>query len=431
MHTNVQIIRLTRSSRGFTGPKYNSKVPHLAYFSTSPDISSPKLTTPIPKLNISDLCITLEEIKSCVHAKEYGSDPDIFCLAVELGKNDLIKELLETGADPSVYNDFGIKIASYKGNKELVELLLADHRVDQNNSVCKAIRLAAMEDHTDIVDLLLPRVGPKYFGYLTKWAAEYGKVDMFRILLNDPRTNLSDTDKKEIIHNAMRSYLETKGHTSGQLLWYTQTKPNIAILKMIFADGRFDINTDNGYILRMSAEHGHARVVDMVLSKFKNINLSGIDEALESASCQGHINIVKKILADPRSNPNPAYRRVYSYTQSNPNQPGLRTIGRLLRQDSRFDPSADNNALLIDAARNGYLDFVKKLVKIPSVINGPNITFAIEEAICWNRGEIVRLLLSRAKLTLYDINSILECALEYERNNIIELIQANDKFNNE
>ena len=72
----------------------------------------------------------------------------------------MVKILLRyTSVDPSTL-DNAIRLASDRGHSKVVELLLADERVDPTSCDNEAVELARTNDHTDVLEMLLadPRV---------------------------------------------------------------------------------------------------------------------------------------------------------------------------------------------------------------------------------------------------------------------------------
>ncbi|KAI1387916.1 ankyrin repeat-containing domain protein [Hypoxylon trugodes] len=117
------------------------------------------------------------------------------------GRTALVRMLLEEGLDPEERDNTAkltpLAIAAEMGHEEVVELLLADHRVDPNSrggDGWTSLMLAAMGGHESIVELLLKKDGldvntvddiyqctPLY------WAARQGREGVLRLLLADKR----------------------------------------------------------------------------------------------------------------------------------------------------------------------------------------------------------------------------------------------------
>src|SRR5690606_5459841 len=77
----------------------------------------------------------------------------LFKTASQFGSVEIIENLLQHGADPSIENNYPISIAVEKGFTDLVRLLLNDTRV--NPDVLNNIGKAAELGYTEIVEMLL------------------------------------------------------------------------------------------------------------------------------------------------------------------------------------------------------------------------------------------------------------------------------------
>jgi len=144
------------------------------------------------------------------------SDP--VCVAVELGNYDLVNALLLEGCDPTLGKNYALSIAAYLGNVNILKLLMSHEKVNANANNCNALRCAAVEEHAEVVDLLLPLSNPaENDNYMIKWAAEYGKVDMFWTYLKDKRFNPETDTKNEILYAVFNAQKSTKGHSAE---WY-------------------------------------------------------------------------------------------------------------------------------------------------------------------------------------------------------------------
>ena len=81
-------------------------------------------------------------------------------MAAHYGHFELVKFLLEKGADPSINNNILIVWASSNGHHELVKILLMDSRVDPSTGDNFPIQCASQNGHHEVVKILLedPRV---------------------------------------------------------------------------------------------------------------------------------------------------------------------------------------------------------------------------------------------------------------------------------
>jgi ankyrin repeat protein len=171
---------------------------------------------------------------------------------VVLGKRrkitlEIIKELIEEGADPKAENSLALRWAADKGHLEIVKLLLPLSNPKANNS--DALRYAALHGHLEVVKLLLPLSDPEaYNSEALRSAAQNGHLEVVKLLLpvSDPKAC-------------------------------------------------------NSYALRLAARNGHLEVVKLLLPlsdpKARN------SEALRCASSNGHLEVVKLLspVSDPKA----------------------------------------------------------------------------------------------------------------------------------
>lgn len=136
---------------------------------------------------------------------------DAFRFAAEKNHNKTLVYLLNDNSfDPTVDDNYLLRIASYHGYERAVELLLTDKRVNPSSMKQYAIRMASHRGHKFIVDLLLQdyRVDPSAnHNYAIIHASLNGHVDVVKRLLQDYRVDPSDSNCE-----AFRLALENK-HT--------------------------------------------------------------------------------------------------------------------------------------------------------------------------------------------------------------------------
>ncbi|MDD4083272.1 MAG: ankyrin repeat domain-containing protein [Sphaerochaetaceae bacterium] len=106
---------------------------------------------------------------------------------------EVIKRLIDEGADPNISDSYPLRWAAEKGYTDIVKLLIpfSDSKINCNH----ALRSAAKNGHIDIVKLLIPVSDPKENGsYVLRCAAEYGHVDIVKLLIpvSDPSVNDSE-----------------------------------------------------------------------------------------------------------------------------------------------------------------------------------------------------------------------------------------------
>jgi len=91
----------------------------------------------------------------------------------------VIKELLEEGADPKANDSFALGWAAENGHVEIVKLLIPVSDPKARDS--EALRLAAEREYTEIVKLLIPVSDPKAnSGEILRLAAKKGLNERMR-----------------------------------------------------------------------------------------------------------------------------------------------------------------------------------------------------------------------------------------------------------
>lgn len=179
-----------------------------------------------------------------------------FGLASEFGQASIVRSLLEDGrADPAVEGNFPIIVAASSGYPRVVELLMADDRVDagddDNEAIIGAVRASGHPEvsfeYETVVRLLLTndRVNPSARNnYCIRKATEIGQTNVVRMLLADKRVNPTANDNYAIQAAAERGFE--------------------AIVRLLLEDKRVNPTADDNYGLRKAAEQGFDTIVELL-----------------------------------------------------------------------------------------------------------------------------------------------------------------------
>jgi ankyrin repeat protein len=204
---------------------------------------------------------------------------DGYSMVARIAKSILSSWCIDKKCVDDVVDDYGYRIfmvAARHGHTSVVELLLADPRVDKASidHVCTrgstALMLAASNGHTSVVEHLLA----------------------------DPRVDRSSID-----------HADGFGWTA---LMRAAKKGNTSVVELLVADSRVDkasIDHVDGYgwtALMVAAQHGHTSIIELLLAD-PRVHKASIDHAnnngntaLMVAAEHGHISIAELLLADPR-----------------------------------------------------------------------------------------------------------------------------------
>lgn len=136
--------------------------------------------------------------------------------ATQNGDVNEVRDLLAAGANPSAFGNAPIQWAAQYGHLEVIRLLLSDPRVDPS-----------VEDN-----------------YAIQMAAQYDYLEVVRLLLSDQRVDPTNLD------NAPIRYASANGH--------------LEVVQLLLADPRVDPSADNNYAIRWAAMNNHPEVVQFL-----------------------------------------------------------------------------------------------------------------------------------------------------------------------
>ena len=134
--------------------------------------------------------ITRETIDDLMTAPEYRKPMSentngLFQLFAARGDLEMVRYLLDHGANVHVNDDTALGCASVNGNRDVVELLL-DRGADIHAKDSWALRFASVNGHRDVVELLLDRGADIHAqdDCALRWASETGHRDVVVLLLD-------------------------------------------------------------------------------------------------------------------------------------------------------------------------------------------------------------------------------------------------------
>ncbi|KAJ3127030.1 hypothetical protein HK100_009973 [Physocladia obscura] len=267
------------------------------------------------------------------------ADDDNYAIqcAAEAGHIEIVLKLLSlpsaVGINPAGKNNYAMKRTAWNGHTEIFRILLNDPRTDPAVAMNEPIRNATINGHTAIVEMLLndPRrdtIDPSsHNNYAITQAAARGHYKCVRILASDSRVDILDLN---IFRNAC-----VNGHAK--------------IVEFLLGLPQFDPTAVPSELFLTAVSNGHVKVVEVMLEN-PRFTFPFNDLVFDDAVNRGHIEIVRLLLADSRFKPT---KRLFILGNNT-------SILKLLLEDERIDPSADNNA----AIQNKYSSNSKPLVEI-------------------------------------------------------------------
>lgn len=151
--------------------------------------------------------------------------------------------------NPSINNNYAIRLTSENGHLEVVELLLSDPRVDPTVNNNEAIRSASVNGHLEVVGLLLSdsRVDPSdNNNYAIQRASRCGQAEVVKLLLSDPR-------------------VDPTVNNNGAIRW-ASINGNVGVVNLLLNDDRVDPTADNNYAIQWASSCSHLKVVNLLLN---------------------------------------------------------------------------------------------------------------------------------------------------------------------
>ena len=142
--------------------------------------------------------------------------------------------------------------ASKNGHLEVVRLLLSNPKVnlsDQNNNV---IILASQYGNSEVVRLLLldPRVNPSdQNNKAIILASRYGRLEVVRLLLSNPRVNPSDQNNEALISASKNGHLE--------------------VVRLLLLDPKLDLLNRYDHAIEWARRYGYLEIVRLLKSKIR------------------------------------------------------------------------------------------------------------------------------------------------------------------
>jgi ankyrin repeat protein len=131
-------------------------------------------------------------------------------------------------------------------------------------------------------------------------------------------------------------------------------------LKLVNIDPAIDkrLNGRGKSAIRLASKNGHVEVVKLLLNDPRVDPSAENNYAIRLASENGHVEAVKLLLNDPRVDPSAENNDAIRWASKN----GHAEVVKLLLNDPRIDPSDDNNDAIRCASWNGHSEVVKLLL---------------------------------------------------------------------
>ena len=147
--------------------------------------------------------------------------------------------------------------------------------------------------------------------------------------------------------------------------FYEMIKLNyVEIVAGLIKEG-FDSSHNDNYAIQLASRNGHLEVVKLLLQDPRVDPSAKNNYAIRWTSRKSRLEVVKLLLQDPRVDPSVDNNYAIGYASEN----GHSEVVKLLLQDPRVDPSDDDNYAILLASDNGHSEVVKLLLQDERVKN--------------------------------------------------------------
>ncbi|KAJ7291119.1 ankyrin repeat-containing domain protein [Mycena rebaudengoi] len=309
-----------------------------------------------------------------VHSFESGFNPNAVAAPADSaleaasgrGHIDIVRLLLEKGADIQAGHNGALRRASEKGQADVLQFLLekganADTGYGENTP----LKAASQEGHIHIVRLLFTNGADVHTGNdsALRAASESGYTEVVQVLLRKgANANVTSGNGESLL-------IAT---SAGRCM---QPSQHVNIVRLLLENGA-DVNAGNNGALRAASKAGYTKVIQVLLEHGANINAPGDDNvsALEAAACwEGNPSIDKLDSEQKQAN-----KKTEAATRR------LELVRFLL--DNGADVHGGNNGALRAASKAGHTEVIQLLLKNGANVNAvdEHTSSALEAAASWD-----------------------------------------------
>jgi ankyrin repeat protein len=302
---------------------------------------------------------------SKVDLSKYGYQA--LCYAANYGKIQVLDYLLE---HPMVEcnDDCLYDVIKYQQIPSL-KRLLCDKRLRSRlcqkiiNGHSRHLRAACKSGQMDMVNILLEAD----LNFTPNWdcilaTVEDNHFEIFKFLLNHPKLDKSDEQYLESFMHVLLKACE-----SGSFDIVNYLMENYAFLNP------FTTPLDSG--IRLAASKGYLDIVKLLcrIDRFQPIQNGFLEEALFSASSNGHTNVVEFLMAETKCDPSvPSKQEMIDASSMLALEAacscGFSDIVIILLMDKRTDPNSNDNRPLRRSCENGRRRVVELLLQDPRIV---------------------------------------------------------------
>ena len=251
------------------------------------------------------------------------------------------------------------------GRYQYILKLLSNINPDFCDNYC--IKKASKNGHHEVVKLLLNNllVNPSARDqYTIRWASRNGYIKIVKLLLNDQRVDPSVRDQYAIRWASYNNYIGT--------------------VKLLLKDNRV-----NGCCaLYCASSAGNHQIVKYILNNVYT-RLTELENALTIASKNNYPEVVKLLLNDPRIDPSADNQCAVKQASNGE----YIEVLKLLLKDHRVDPHIYKNAVIHAVIRSNDLKAIKILLNNNQINVSQEGQYLFDLSLQYNNVEAIKLLL--------------------------------------
>lgn len=311
--------------------------------------------------------------------------------------------------DPAFLGEL-LSSAAESGAIGVATLLLKNYNVDPSHDKNFAIRQAAQSGYLEIVELLLEdnRVNPNDQDFAAIcFATKNNHRKIVDLLMADSRTVAGTSIIVDAVNAAIEGNIDMLKANGDQidgqffnikkfLLEVAVSNGHVDVVKFLIADPRLNLHA----MLPLAIQKGSMEVVQLLLADQRVNPSEASDQAIRVAAAYGRLEIVALLLKDNRVNPNVSTQLVRPPI-CEAAEKGYVAIVELLLTDTRVDPSIQDNAAIVAAARKGYPKVVQLLLNDERVDPSVPDNAALIAAAQAGHPKVVELLLKDRRVDLH------------------------------
>ncbi|KAJ3160484.1 hypothetical protein HDU88_007944 [Geranomyces variabilis] len=263
---------------------------------------------------------------------------------------ELILRLLSTPTPVTTVDPYYIDLLSVAcrlGKLRVVQFLAKDTRIDAEERG-RAFAMACVHKQEKVIEALL---ADKDFEFVMDKRADgrwlfHGTLFQVKLLLADERT---------------RQYFEWE-HAMKLAIDKGNEEISFFLLQMLVSEpSTYDVDD----VMDYAASRLGLNVIRTMVMDYGVGPSAGDNAAIRAASQGGDVDFVKRLLDDPRVDPN--VRALYGSALDQACRHDQADVLKLLLQDPRTDPAKDGNRAMILACEEGAIKAVKVLLSDPRV----------------------------------------------------------------